>query len=250
MHSVTCEQSLHLLRLYLIPSEKTTALTWTGRHFLTNFKITKSFCMLSETLQTPRKSPFHCTLFTFSLSAFSWAGRHYKDSRTWRSRLQNLHANWASLIPFLVDVYLTWKDSAKGHCQCPLGRPASCAAEYDFTIHTVDIFTLERSALISRSADCRSPSIALILQGYMGNTPHSPSYAVSLRTLEYYRLLRLCKPSLSVEAFAKVICDSYGVSLLFMIYILSLIDVVTDTLCQDLPHCSIINIRHISYHLT
>jgi hypothetical protein len=150
MHSVTWEQNLYLLRLYLIyliPLEKTMVLTWTGRHFLTNFKVMKSFCMLSKTLQTHCKSPFHCTLFTFSLSAFSWAGRCYKDSRTWCSRLQNLHANWASLIPFLVNVYLTWKDSAKGHCWCPLDKPASCAAEYDFTIHTVNIFTLEQSAL-------------------------------------------------------------------------------------------------------
>ncbi|KAG1777134.1 hypothetical protein EV702DRAFT_970148, partial [Suillus placidus] len=135
-----------------------------------------------------------------------------------RSRLQSLHANWESLIPFLVDAYLTWKNSAKGYCQCPLGRLASCAAEYDFTINTVDIFTLEWSTLNSRSADSRSPSIALVLQGYMGNAPYSPSYAVSLWTLEHYRILRLCKPSLSIEAFVKVVCDSYGISLLFMIH--------------------------------
>ncbi|KAG2140271.1 uncharacterized protein EDB93DRAFT_1241917 [Suillus bovinus] len=162
----------------------------------------------------------------------------------WYSRLQNLHANWASLIPFLVDAYLTWKDSAK----------ASCAAEYDFTIHTVDIFTLERSALISRSADCHSPSIALILQGYMGNTPHSPSYAVSLQTLEHHHLLHLRKPSLSVEAFAKVICDSYGIpyvrtyrtvlSSTFDIYITILCEVekhIKAALQRDLPNWRVLN---------
>ncbi|KAG1743994.1 uncharacterized protein EDB91DRAFT_1236582 [Suillus paluster] len=82
---------------------------------------------------------------------------------------------------------------------------AYCANEYDFTVNTIDIFTLESSASISQSADCLSPSVALISHGYTGNTPHQPSFAVAIQTLELFCLLRLRKPSLSVEAFAKVI---------------------------------------------
>ncbi|KAH7904203.1 hypothetical protein BJ138DRAFT_1239965, partial [Hygrophoropsis aurantiaca] len=40
---------------------------------------------------------------------------------------------------------------------------------------------------------------------------HTPSLAFSLPTLELYRRIRLRKPSFSVEAFAKVLCDLYGI---------------------------------------
>lgn len=52
---------------------------------------------------------------------------------------------------------------------------------------------------------------ALVLAGYLGTTPQTPSIAISITTLELYRRLRLRKPSLSVEAFSKVICDLYEV---------------------------------------
>ncbi|KAG1780889.1 hypothetical protein EV702DRAFT_1193717 [Suillus placidus] len=133
-----------------------------------------------------------------------WIGRRYKDSRTWRQRLRNPHANWATLIPSLVDAYLQWKSSTSHHCHCSMDELAYCANEYDFTVNTIDIFTLELSASISQSADCLSPSVALMSRGYIGNTPHQPSFAVTIRTLKLFRLLRLRKPSLSVEAFAKV----------------------------------------------
>ncbi|KAG1781307.1 hypothetical protein EV702DRAFT_1177559 [Suillus placidus] len=50
---------------------------------------------------------------------------------------------------------------------------------------------------------------ALVLASYLGTTPQAPSIAISITTLELYHRLRLRKPSLSVEAFSKVICDLY-----------------------------------------
>ncbi|KAG2126016.1 hypothetical protein DEU56DRAFT_700369, partial [Suillus clintonianus] len=78
-------------------------------------------------------------------------------------------------------------------------------------IPVVDIFTLDTEVLISRDADCLSPSAALVRAGYLGHVPHAPSLAFSLHTLEYFRLLRARKPSFSIEAFAKVLCDSYRI---------------------------------------
>ncbi|KAG1737240.1 hypothetical protein EDB19DRAFT_1895912 [Suillus lakei] len=92
-----------------------------------------------------------------------------------------------------------------------MDEQAYWANEYDFTVNTIDIFTLESSASISQSADCLSPSVALMSRGYIGNTPYQPSFAVAIQTLKLFCLLQLCKPSLSVEAFAKVICDTYAV---------------------------------------
>ncbi|KAF9489129.1 hypothetical protein BDN71DRAFT_1402123, partial [Pleurotus eryngii] len=46
--------------------------------------------------------------------------------------------------------------------------------------------------------------------GYLGMTPITPNLAISLKTLELFRRLRLRKASLSVEAFAKVMCNYYN----------------------------------------
>lgn len=45
----------------------------------------------------------------------------------------------------------------------------------------------------------------------MGNGPINPSIAISLKTLDLYRIIRQRKPSFSFEAFAKVLCDLYTV---------------------------------------
>lgn len=91
-------------------------------------------------------------------------------------------------------------------------RPPTTATSYDFSITIIDIYTLDSEAIIPRSADSTSPALSLVQAGYLGSTPVSPSFAVSLKTLELFRRLRLRKPSFSVEAFAKVICDLYAVS--------------------------------------
>jgi hypothetical protein len=83
---------------------------------------------------------------------------------------------------------------------------------WDFTIEVIDIHTLSTQALILRSVHCTSISEALVLNGYLGTSPESPTTAVSLRTLELYAKIHTCKPSFSVEAFAKFICDFYMVS--------------------------------------
>ena len=52
-------------------------------------------------------------------------------------------------------------------------------------------------------------AVALMSHGLLSNVPLLPSLALSLTTLELYWRLRLWKPSFSVEAFAKVVCDLY-----------------------------------------
>ena len=64
---------------------------------------------------------------------------------------------------------------------------------------------------IPRGEDSKSVAEALMLQGYIGNTPENPTVALSVRTLQLFRHIRLRKPSFSVEAFAQVLCDLYNV---------------------------------------
>ncbi|KAI0676054.1 hypothetical protein C8Q78DRAFT_1074995 [Trametes maxima] len=88
---------------------------------------------------------------------------------------------------------------------------ASCNRDtsYNFSIDVVDIYTLQTTVTISRTGS-QTAVVALAEQGYMATTPISPSLAISFRTLELFRLIRLRKPSFSTEAFAKLVCDCYA----------------------------------------
>ncbi|KAJ3740705.1 hypothetical protein EV360DRAFT_57933, partial [Lentinula raphanica] len=102
----------------------------------------------------------------------------------------------------LTDSYVAWKYQAY--------TPSPPHPDYEFSIDIVDIYTLDRSVLITRDAGT-SASKALVQAGYLGTSPEQPSLAVSLRTLELFYTLRLYKPNLSVEAFAKTICHQYTI---------------------------------------
>ncbi|KAG0703209.1 hypothetical protein DFH29DRAFT_998662 [Suillus ampliporus] len=58
---------------------------------------------------------------------------------------------------------------------------------------------------IWHNADVKTVSEALVLNGYIGATPQSPSTAISLLTLELYYRMHLQKPLFSAEAFTKVL---------------------------------------------
>ena len=82
----------------------------------------------------------------------------------------------------------------------------------DIEITIIDVYTLATSVKVS-STDEETTASALADLGFIGNAPFKPTVAVSMKTLELYRILRRRKPSLSVEAFVKVISDLYLVCL-------------------------------------
>ncbi|KAF8814021.1 hypothetical protein BYT27DRAFT_7071949, partial [Phlegmacium glaucopus] len=81
-------------------------------------------------------------------------------------------------------------------------------SSFDFSIDIIDLYTLQRTYTIHRTAQMKT-AVALMTQGFLSNVPLLPSVTLSLETLELYRRLWLRKPSFSVEAFAKVVCDLY-----------------------------------------
>lgn len=84
------------------------------------------------------------------------------------------------------------------------------------TIDVIDIYSGATSAGIPVSGN-QTFAEALVMAGYLGTTPVYPSLAISLKTLELFRVIRLFKASFSVESFAKMICYMYYVSLLSVI---------------------------------
>ncbi|EIW74685.1 hypothetical protein CONPUDRAFT_159976 [Coniophora puteana RWD-64-598 SS2] len=162
-----------------------------------------------------------------------------KDHRTWTHRTQHKQANWEVLLPSLVAAYIKWKHPESTQAappesvpstsrestptpsleSAPATPPSDAASapdtpvldlpqRCDFDISVVDIYTLSSIAHVPRLGTERTAE-ALVSAGYLGATPEKPTIAFSLPTLELFRRLRLRKPSFSVEAFAKVICDFY-----------------------------------------
>ena len=91
------------------------------------------------------------------------------------------------------------------------------AISTEVEIPVIDIYTLSMSVKISCAGDQTTASTLASL-GFIGNAPYHPSVAVSMKTLELYRIIRRRKASFSVEAFVKVISDLYMVRISFMIY--------------------------------
>lgn len=82
---------------------------------------------------------------------------------------------------------------------------------YSFTIEVLDLYTLDKTAHIPRNEDSTFPAVAVAAAGYIPQTPVNPSLAVSWATLELLRLFKNRCSSLSIETFAKVLCDLYKV---------------------------------------
>jgi hypothetical protein len=116
----------------------------------------------------------------------------------------------------MTTAFLKWKYTTSRSDDNISSPPEDHADLLSFVIEVLDIYTLAKNTVILQTADSKSVAESLMLHGYVGNSPITPSLAISVRTLELFRHLRLRKPSFSVEAFAKVLCDSYNVSLFLL----------------------------------
>lgn len=133
---------------------------------------------------------------------------------------------WGSVLDEVIKMYIAWKYPPLQHI---VPEPPAEAEQpdrdppqtYAYSVGVYDIFTLTERLTIQRSADSISPAIDLMRHGYLAKTPIRPTVAVAVATLQLLYRLRQCKPSYSIEAFTKVVCDYYNVCLsLFPFHIL------------------------------
>jgi hypothetical protein len=107
----------------------------------------------------------------------------------------------------LVSAFLSWK-----YTPSPSSDTASVPdSAWDFNIEVVDIHSGKSVMPIRRGVGIGSVAEALALNGFLPTSPESPTSAISFKTLELFRCIRIRKPSFSVEAYAKVFCDLHGV---------------------------------------
>ncbi|RXW11468.1 hypothetical protein EST38_g14387 [Candolleomyces aberdarensis] len=125
----------------------------------------------------------------------------------WRARTTQFNENWGN-VDDLATAFLQWKDlsSANPTAATAPHHPALPVVEFDMEL--VDMFSQERKLHVCLP-DNETILPHLIVEGYLPTTPINPLVAISLRTLEFYKILRQRKPSFSVESFTKVLCDLY-----------------------------------------
>ena len=102
---------------------------------------------------------------------YRWKWRWYKDMRTWHQRVTRSTANWSFILDNLVQAYLRWKYDKLTTLSANEESP------YNFTIPTVDIYTLATSSLIHCGENSLLPSITLMEHGYLGNSQEKGQYS-------------------------------------------------------------------------
>ncbi|KAG6893832.1 hypothetical protein C0992_008499 [Termitomyces sp. T32_za158] len=106
----------------------------------------------------------------------------------------------------MTNAYLTWHNESTSN----VSQSAAGDSDDFGAIPAIDIYTLVDTINIHQTTNTPT-AIALVRAGYVGNSPVHPSLAVSIKTLELFRVIRLHRPSFSVEAFAKTLSYLYGV---------------------------------------
>ena len=142
--------------------------------------------------------------------------RVYRDTRTWRQRLERQQSNWKAVLPSLVEAFLKWKYSKQVPSSIDTSIDTHHSVDvdpvtYDFSIDCVDLYNLSTSIFVPRTSSMTAVE-ALMIQGYLATSLVDPTLAISIKTFELFRRLRCRKASLSVEAYVKVLCDLYAVS--------------------------------------
>lgn len=158
------------------------------------------------------------------MSRNSLKGRWYRQTKAWRPRRQREYEAWDSLLGPMTDTYLQWKyggASAKdAPSRAPVGQAADSASPLPNTqdasspqweLSVFDLQMLRPTLLVDRSPESISPALDFMAHGFITKTVRSPDIAVSIATLELLYRLRQHKPSFSIEAFTKVVCDYYEV---------------------------------------
>ncbi|KAL0567633.1 hypothetical protein V5O48_014366 [Marasmius crinis-equi] len=125
------------------------------------------------------------------------------DDRTRHDRTEKQTQSWTRQHEALVGAYMLFR---------PNGAPNPISAEAsdrDFEIITYSIYG-RSNEIFEHPHNSHSINESLVSLGYLGGAPEQPAVAFELSTLEVYRQLHRVCPSLSVEAFSRVLQHMSG----------------------------------------
>ncbi|KAG2337267.1 hypothetical protein BDR05DRAFT_978578 [Suillus weaverae] len=120
-------------------------------------------------------------------------GPRQNDHHTRRDRIQCRADAFDAQLPAITEAYLDWslqRRQTQDH-----GLQLSLIYFVTLTLKASDSFITS----------------ALVHQGVIPCSPISPSVAVTVDALEFYRIAHLWNPHFSMQAYAKTLCDLHGV---------------------------------------
>ncbi|KAF6749130.1 hypothetical protein DFP72DRAFT_992049 [Ephemerocybe angulata] len=136
------------------------------------------------------------------------------DYRTRRDRQERQNEGWEAQMESLVQAYMLWDYELDPELGLEAARPSHVAdatvdSDGGFRLMVLDTYRTYYFHVKESPRDA-SRACAVIRHGLIPSAPFAPAYAVSIRTLETYRLAHLRCPHLSIEPFVKSLCDMYG----------------------------------------
>ncbi|KAG0695695.1 hypothetical protein DFH29DRAFT_984896 [Suillus ampliporus] len=152
------------------------------------------------------------------------------DHRTRRDRIQRRIDAFNKQMPAMVDAFLDWSNTrAKSKIRGFFGVQSGADLDPDSGSWPVTVVDLFREILQSYSMfiadimviDSEIVSIgikptdafltsALVRQGLVPCSPITPSVAITIDAIEFYRVAHLRNPHFSIQAFVKTLCDLHG----------------------------------------
>ncbi|KAG0708391.1 hypothetical protein DFH29DRAFT_1045059 [Suillus ampliporus] len=145
-------------------------------------------------------------------------GPRRNDHRTRRDRVQRRVDAFDAQLPAITEAYLEWslqrvRSGTRPGFFHQMAKDALTEVGADsgsWTATIVDLFCAEKVTLTLKATDSFIAS-ALVRQGVIPCSPISPSVAVTVDALEFYRIAHLRDPHFSMQAFAKTLCDLHAV---------------------------------------
>ncbi len=188
-------------------------------------EFTEIIDLAEDMLQTSKRYvylPAEISIYTTDLHP-SYRTRDY---RTRRDRTERRTQAFATQMPALKSAYMSWMVSVGDH---GMGKeyiiPPNTLVEGVSSAFVVDIYGTSVTRVIrSLTNDNCDPTdkkytdiyhlpsdecvaAAFVKQGIMPCSPYEATVAITIRTLEVYRLAQLGCPHLSIHSFAKTLCD-------------------------------------------
>lgn len=135
--------------------------------------------------------------------------RKYVDHRPKALRIQRSEAVWNTLMEDLATALQEYRFtslSERPNPPQPEEEERQNSTPVDFPV--IDIVSRVRTRRIYFDG-VTNTIVTMLKHGLLAATPVNPQYAISIDTLYFYHRLRLRKPSFSVQAFSKFVCDLY-----------------------------------------
>ncbi|RPD52686.1 hypothetical protein L226DRAFT_576759 [Lentinus tigrinus ALCF2SS1-7] len=125
------------------------------------------------------------------------------DARTRHDRTERRTEDWELQMEELVTAYLTWQvNLSPEDGEEPTGDA--------FSITVVNFFETCSQTFRRPTPDTKA-NVAMMLDGYVGTSPNTPSVALSLHVLEVYRQYHRVCPRLSIQVHVRALCHLHRV---------------------------------------